>query len=70
MKKFILTISREFGSGGRLIGSKIAERFGVPFYDRELIEMAAEKSGLSPDFIARSDERVSSSLPWAWAPAP
>ncbi len=62
MKKFILTISREFGSGGRLIGSKIAERFGVPFYDRELIEMAAEKSGLSPDFIARSDERATSSF--------
>jgi cytidylate kinase len=62
MKKFILTISREFGSGGRLIGSKVAERFGVPFYDRELIEMAAEKSGLSPDFIARSDERATSSF--------
>ena len=62
MKKFILTISREFGSGGRLIGNKVAERFGVPFYDRELIEMAAEKSGLSPDFIARSDERATSSF--------
>ena len=62
MKKFILTISREFGSGGRLIGNRIAERFDVPFYDRELIEMAAEKSGLSPDFIARSEERTSSSF--------
>ena len=62
MKKFILTISREFGSGGRLIGNRIAERFHVPFYDRELIEMAAEKSGLSPDFIARSDERSASSF--------
>lgn len=62
MKKFILTISREFGSGGRLIGRKIADRFEVPFYDRELIELAAEKSGLSPDFIARSDERAASSF--------
>lgn len=62
MKKFILTISREFGSGGRQIGRRIADRFNVPFYDRELIEMAAEKSGLSPDFIARSDERASSSF--------
>lgn len=62
MKKFIVTISREFGSGGRLVGRQLSERLGVPFYDRELIELAAEKSGLSKEFIARSDERASSVL--------
>lgn len=60
MKKFVLTISREFGSGGRLIGSRVAERFGVSFYDRGLIEKAAEKNGFSPNFTAHSDERTSS----------
>lgn len=62
MKKFIVTISREFGSGGRLVGRQLAEKLGVPFYDRELIELAAKKSGLAPEFIARSDERASSVL--------
>ena len=62
MKKFIVTISREFGSGGRLIGRQLAEQLNVPFYDKELIELAAEKSGLSTDFIARSEERATSSF--------
>lgn len=62
MKKFIVTISREFGSGGRLIGKQLAEKLNVPYYDRELIELAAEKSGLSHDFIARSDEQAGSVL--------
>ena len=38
----IITISREFGSGGRQIGCQLAERLGIPFYDKELIKMAAE----------------------------
>ena len=67
MKKFIVTISREFGSGGRLVGRQLAEAQGVPFYDRELIELAAKKSGLSPDFIARSEERAASSFAFGLA---
>lgn len=43
----IITISRQYGSGGRIIGKKLAEALGIPFYDNELITMAAEKTGLS-----------------------
>ena len=62
MKKIVIAISREFGSGGRIVGKKLAEELSIPLYDRKLIELAAEKSGLSPDFIARNEDRVSSSL--------
>ena len=41
--KTIITISRQFGSGGREIGKKIAEQLGIPFYDKELIEIAAKE---------------------------
>lgn len=44
MKKTIITISREFGSGGREIGKKLAEQLNVPFYDKELIEMLQRKA--------------------------
>ncbi len=62
MSKFVIAISREFGSGGRLIGEKLALRLGVPFYDRAIIDMASEKSGLSTDFIEKSEERASNSF--------
>lgn len=62
MKKFVVTISREFGSGGRLVGEKLALKLGIPFYDRAIIDMASEKSGLSPDFIEKSEERASNSF--------
>ena len=62
MKKFVFAISREFGSGGRLIGEKLALRLGIPFYDRAIIDMASEKSGLSADFIEKSEERASNSF--------
>ncbi|MGN0135543.1 cytidylate kinase family protein [Anaerotignum sp.] len=43
----IITISRQYGSGGRIVGKKLADALGIPFYDNELITMAAEKTGLS-----------------------
>ena len=46
----IITVSREFGSGGREIGTQLAERLGIPFYDRALCEEAAKRSGLDPTF--------------------
>ena len=46
MKK-IVTISREYGSGGRIIGKLVAEKLGVPFFDKEVIDLAVEKSGFS-----------------------
>lgn len=53
MSNYVISISREFGSGGRLIGKRLAARLGIPCYDRTLIQKTAEKSGLSPEFIAR-----------------
>lgn len=55
MKK-IITISREFGSGGRTIGRKVAEKLGIPFYDKEIIEKVAEKSGLAKRYIEEKGE--------------
>ena len=48
MEKKIITISREFGSGGRTIGRKVAEELGIPFYDTELVEQTAMESGFAP----------------------
>ena len=48
MSNYVISISREFGSGGRLIGKQLAARLGIPCYDRTLILKTAEKSGLSP----------------------
>ena len=52
----IITISREFGSGGRTIGKLVAERLGIPCYDQELIEKIEEESGLAKEFIAERGE--------------
>lgn len=60
MSNYVISISREFGSGGRLIGKKLAAALSIPCYDRTLIQKTAEKSGLSPDFIARAEERARS----------
>ncbi len=54
----VITISREFGSGGREFGIKLAERLGLPCYDKELITEAAKNSGLSEDFVASIEESV------------
>ena len=45
--KYIITIGREYGSGGRFIGKLVSERLGIPFYDSELLEEAAKESGLN-----------------------
>lgn len=59
MKK-IITISREYGSDGRRIGKLVAESLGYDFYDKEIIDMAAQESGLSPDFIKKTEQNLSS----------
>lgn len=48
MKKYIITISREFGCGARPIGQELSKRLGIKFYDKELIDLAAERAGVSP----------------------
>lgn len=56
----IITISREYGSGGRYVGKLLAEKMGIPFYDKELIALSAKKSGLSEEYIAKIDEKNTS----------
>ena len=58
----IITIGREYGSGGHQIGQAVAERLGVKFYDKQIISLAAQKSGLSDEFIANNEQRVRSGL--------
>lgn len=53
----IITIGREYGSGGRQIGELVAKKLGISFYDKKLITMAAEKSGLSQEFIELNEQR-------------
>lgn len=54
--KTVITISREFGSGGRTIGRQLADRLGYRFYDRELVDEVAKRSGFSPEFIEENGE--------------
>lgn len=56
MKHRIITISREFGSGGRTIGKKTAEQLGLPCYDSELIQKIAQESGFTESYIQKMDE--------------
>ena len=56
MKKRIITISREFGSGGRFIGEEVAKKLGIAYYDKNIIIDIAEKSGLSPECVQENAE--------------
>ena len=70
MEKKIITISREFGSGGRTIGHMVAEKLGIPFYDKELVEQIALESGFAPKFVEEHGEHSPgrSLLSYAFAP--
>lgn len=56
MTKKVITISRAFGSGGRTIGKEVAQRLGIPYYDKELVDKVAEESGFHADFIEEAGE--------------
>ncbi len=58
----IVTITRQYGSGGHDIGKLLAKNLGVSFYDKELISLAAKESGISPEVFARADEKPTNSL--------
>ena len=58
MDKFTITISRQYGSGGRKVGENLARDLGISFYDKEILPMIAEKSGLSTGFVEKSDENI------------
>lgn len=61
-EKFIVTIGRQLGSGGRQIGEKLALQLGISFYDKELIRIASQESGLGKEFFEQVDEKTSHSL--------
>lgn len=58
----IITITRQYGSGGHNIGKALSERLGIPFYDKELISLAAKESGISPEVFENVDEKATNSL--------
>ena len=67
METKIITISREFGSGGRTIGREVAKRLGIPFYDKELVEQIALESGFAPTFVEEHGEHAPNRSKFAYA---
>lgn len=63
----IITIGRQYGSGGREIGQRIAQHYGIPFYDNELITRAAKESGFAEETFARAEDKASNSLLYSLA---
>ena len=70
MEKTIITISREFGSGGRTIGRMVAEKLGIPFYDKELVDQIALESGFAPKYVEEHGEHSPSGSLFSYAFAP
>ena len=70
MEKKIITISREFGSGGRSIGRKVAEKLGIPFYDKELVDQISVESGFAPNFVEEHGEHSPTRSFFSYAFAP
>lgn len=62
MDKIYITIGRQFGSGGREIGKKVAQALGIEYYDKELLAVAAKESGLSHQFLQNYDEKPTNSF--------
>lgn len=63
----VITIGRQYGSGGREIGQKIAEKYHIPFYDNELITRAAKESGFAEETFERAEEKATNSLLYSLA---
>ena len=59
---YVINIGRQLGSGGKEIGEKLAVRLGINFYDKELINLASEESGLCKEFFEKADEKASQGI--------
>lgn len=70
MEKQIITISREFGSGGRTIGRMVADKLGIPFYDKELVEQISLESGFAPKFVEEHGEHAPGKSIFSYVLAP
>ena len=62
MNQYVITIGRQFGSGGRSIAEKLADKLNIKFFDKELISIAAKESGISPEVFEGVDEKATNSL--------
>ena len=62
MNKFVITIARGYGSGGRTIGKLLSEELGIPYYDRDLLRLASDDSGINQALFAKADEKIKKSL--------
>ncbi len=67
--KRLVTISREYGSGGRIIGKLLAEKIGVPFYDREIIDLAVNETGFSKELIEDAELKAKNSFAYGLSSA-
>lgn len=67
MKYQILTVSRQFGSGGRTIAKRIAEELNIPYYDKEIVEQVALETGFSPEYIEQVGEHARGKSIWSYA---
>ena len=61
-KNLIITIEREYGSGGRIVGKKLAEELGIHFYDDDILKLASEKSAVGEQFFRLADEKAGNNL--------
>jgi cytidylate kinase len=61
-KYYVITIGRQLGSGGLIIGEKLAAQLGISFYDKELIQIAAQESGLGKEYFEQADEKKGNSI--------
>jgi cytidylate kinase len=61
-KDYVITIGRQLGSGGRIIGDKLAAQLGISFYDKELIQIASQESGLGKEYFEQADEKKGFSI--------
>lgn len=64
-QNIIITIGRQFGSGGREVGQKLAKALGINYYDKEILSVAARESGLCEDVFEKADEQTASGLSYA-----
>lgn len=66
-KSYVIVLGRQFGCGARVIGKKLAEALGIPYYDKELLQEAAKESGVNSEYIAANDERSPSVASSLWS---
>jgi cytidylate kinase len=62
MDKYVITIARGYGSGGRTIGKMLSQELGIPYYDRDLLRLASDDSGINEELFAKADEKLKKSL--------